>query len=128
MTYHNSRLKEEKKAVKWITLLFIIGGIIGVYLLNTIDEEIQYSYIYYFFSFGYLTTIPYLFIRLVKKSGWLLFELPVFDAILIYLFIPFIFAFFGIWYFLKLIFLLMASIIGIIPYYLWNVGKLVFGR
>ena len=126
MSYY-SRKKESKNIVIWMSLLFLIGGSVGVYLLGR-AEEFNFSYPYYFFASGYLMIIPYLFVKLVKGSGWLLFELPVFDAIIIYIFAPFIFAFLGIWYFIKVLILFLLSFIGVIPYYFWNVGKFVFSR
>ncbi len=122
-----SRTREEKNIVIWMSVIFIIGGVVGVYLLSRVGE-INSSYPYIFFASGYITITFYFFIKLVKRSGWLLFELPLLDAVIIYIFIPLIFVFFGFWYLVKVVILLYASFIGVIPYYFWNVGKLIFNR
>jgi hypothetical protein len=125
---YKTNTNEEKKIVIWVTLFFIIGGVLGTYIANKTGEDISENFSIYFFNFGYLFSSLYVFVLLVKKTGWVLFEFPVIEVVIAYIFLPFIFTFFGIWYFIKLILLFVISLLVVIPFFLWNVGKLVFSR
>jgi hypothetical protein len=124
-------LKDERKVLFWMTLLFILGIFAGLYVCYKTGEPIQQGDVNLLLYFGFVFASGYIFISLVKEKKWHLIEdLPTYGVsfVVSLFFVPFICVFFIFWYFIKLVVLFIISMLGVIPVYIWNIVKLIFIR
>lgn len=129
--YYTTRYKTVLNKVKWTTICFFIGGLLGILLSIKYNDFNFKNKIEAFLYVGYLFSSLYLLIYLIKKWDWfsnlsvLSFPTITGISILLIIFIPTLWVISFLWYFLKLIVLFIISYIGLIPFYLINVFDLI---